>query len=102
VRPGHHWHRVEIEVLQRLARQQLRVLEVTFDSASIALGDLVFGQRHQQACRRPAFRVGSLGEAGPDLLDGGQPQIVEQQRQAGGVDVETHAATSVAMSSRAS
>ncbi len=58
----HHRHRVEIEVLQRLARQQPGVPKVTFDTAAIALGDLVFGQRHEQARRGPAFRVGPFGE----------------------------------------
>ena len=35
---------------------------------------------------RPAFLVGLSGERSPDQLDGGQPQLGEEQREAGGVD----------------
>jgi hypothetical protein len=35
--------------------------------------------------RRPAFLVGLGGERGPDLLDGRQPQLGEEQLDAGSV-----------------
>ena len=34
---------------------------------------------------RPAFIIGLNGERGPDLLDGGQPQLGEEQLDAGSV-----------------
>jgi hypothetical protein len=54
-----------------LPGQQLGFLEVALDAAPIALGDLVFGQRHEQARGWPAFLVGALGEAWPELFDRG-------------------------------
>ena len=51
-----------------------------------ALGELELGQRGQEPGRRPALAVGALGELRPEPGDGGQPQLGEQERQAGGVD----------------
>ena len=51
-----------------------------------ALGDLVLGQGRQESCGRPAFPVGTFGEARPDVLDGWQAQIVEHDRETGDVD----------------
>ena len=45
---------------------------MAFETATRALGDLMFGQRGQKARRRPAFLVGLGGERGPDLFEGGQ------------------------------
>ena len=50
------------------------------------LGDLVLGQRGEEARRRPALLVGPRGQLWPDQLDGGQAEVVEGQRQAAGVD----------------
>jgi hypothetical protein len=58
---------------------------MAFEAAASALGNLMFGQCRQEACRRPAFLIGLGGERGPDLLDGGQPQLGEEQLDAGSV-----------------
>ena len=93
LRFGDHRHGFEVEVLQCFAGQQLRFAEMAFDAPPIAFGNLVFGQRHQQAGRRPAFLVGALGELLPQVFDRRQPQLVQQQRQACGVDGLVHAAS---------
>ena len=59
---------------------------MTLDAASTAIGDLVLGERRQEASGRPAFLVGLLGELGPHLFDGGQTQVGEQQFDARGVE----------------
>ena len=59
---------------------------MAFDAAATALGDLVLGECGQEASGRPAFLVGLFGECGPDLFDGGQTQLGEQQLDAGGID----------------
>jgi hypothetical protein len=59
---------------------------VTLDAAAGALGDLVLGERGEEAGGGPALPVGALGEAGPDVLDGRQAQVAEQETEAGGVD----------------
>jgi hypothetical protein len=43
---------------------------MTLDAPPITLGDLVFGKCHQEAGRRPALFVGSLGKLLPQLFDG--------------------------------
>jgi hypothetical protein len=58
---------------------------MTFEATAAALGNLMFGQCRQKACRRPAFLIGLGGERGPDLLDGGQSQLGEEQLDAGSV-----------------
>jgi hypothetical protein len=75
---------------------------MAFDTASVTLGDLVLGERHQQTRSGPAFLVGALGEGRPDVFDGGQAQFAEQQGDAGRVEVDAHAQTSVSQFSSAS
>ena len=58
---------------------------MAFEAAAGALGNLVLGQGGQKARRRPAFLVGLGGKRGPDLLDGGQAQLGEEQLDAGGI-----------------
>ena len=60
--------------------------EVALDAAAGALGDLVLGQRGEEAGGGPALLVGAFGEARPDVGDRGQPQITEQNAEPGGVD----------------
>ena len=60
--------------------------QVPLDAAATAIGDLVLGERRQEASCRPAFLVGLLGELGPHQLDGGQAQVGEQELDARGVD----------------
>ena len=75
---GDHRHGVEVEGVEGLAGRQPRFGEMALDAAAAALGDLVLGERRQEAGGRPALLVGSLGEVRPDQLDGGQAQLVEQ------------------------
>jgi hypothetical protein len=49
---------------------------MTFDTPSIALCHLVFGEGHQEAGRRPALFVGAFGKLLPQVFDGWQPQFV--------------------------
>jgi hypothetical protein len=58
---------------------------MAFETAAAALGNLMFGQGGQETSGRPAFLVGLGGERGPDLLDGGQPLLGEEQLDAGGI-----------------
>jgi hypothetical protein len=81
-----HGHGLEVERLQGLADRQPRVDEVPLDAAPVALGDLVFAQRRQEAGRRPAFLVGLVGEPGPQELDRRQAEFRQHQLQAGGID----------------
>ena len=62
-----------------LLGQQLRFAEMAFDAPPIAFGNLVLGERHQQAGRRPAFLVRALGELLPQVFDGRQAQLIQQQ-----------------------
>src|SRR6185312_7968644 len=73
---GDHRDGIKVKVVQSLARQEFRLTEVTLDTAPIALGNLVLGQGHQEACGRPAFLVRALGELRPYVLDGRQAQLV--------------------------
>jgi hypothetical protein len=83
---GDHRHCVEVEAVEGLARQQPRFGEVALDAPAVAFGDLVFGERGEEAGSWPGFLVGPLGEDRPALLDRGQPQLVEDQGEPGGVD----------------
>ena len=61
----------------------MRFGEMTGDPAVSAFGQFMFGDGSQEAGGRPAFLVGLLGEAGPEGLDGGQPQVVQHDTEAG-------------------
>jgi hypothetical protein len=89
---GDHRHHVEVEAVECLSGQQLRLGEVTRETATVTLGDLVFGERGEEACRGPTFLVRPLGKGRPILLDRGQTEVVEHQRQPGTVDALGHAA----------
>src|SRR5206468_10275945 len=64
--------------------------QVTFDAATTAIGDLVFGECGQETSGRPPLLVGLLSELGPHQLDGGQAQVGEQQLDARGIDRVGH------------
>lgn len=83
-----HGHDSEVEVLQRLARRQAGFGEMALDTPAPALGDLEFGQNREEARGWPALLVGTFGEFRPQLADGRQPQLVQQQWQTGGVDLD--------------
>ncbi len=59
---------------------------MAFDAATFALGELMLGEGDQEAPGGPTLLVGALGEAGPDVLDGGQAQFAEQEAETGLVD----------------
>ena len=71
---------------ERFADRQSCFGQVTLDAAATAIGDLVLGERRQEASGRPTFLVGLLGELGPHQFDGGQAQVGEQQLDARSVD----------------
>jgi hypothetical protein len=62
--------------------------EMALNAATPALGDFQLGQDRQQPRGWPALLVGALGEFRSQPTDGGQAQLVQQQRQAGGVDFD--------------
>ena len=74
------------KVSSGLAGRQAGFGKMALDAAPAALGDLVLGEGGQEAGGWPALLVGARGELGPDQLDGGQAQLVEQELDAGGVD----------------
>src|SRR5712671_89381 len=98
MRLGNHRHRLELEGVECLARQQPGLDEMALDAAAITFGNLVFGERGEEAGSGPAFLVRPLGKGGPTLLDSGQPEVVEQQRQPGPVDGLAHAAAPISLS----
>jgi hypothetical protein len=98
---GDHRHDVEVEAVEGLARQEPGFAQVTLDAAAVAFGDLVLGQRGEEARRRPALLVGAQGERRPALLDRGQTQVVKHQGQPGGVVGAGHAATPLCWPSNA-
>ena len=58
---------------------------------------LEFGECGEEAYGGPALLVGASGDVLPEAADGGQPQLVQQQRQPGGVDGDrAHAESSTA------
>ena len=93
-----HWHGIEVETVERLARWQTGFGEMALNSTSGALGDFEFGERREESYGRPALFVGPRGDVLPEAVDGGQPQLVQQQRQPGGIDgdLAAHAKTSTA------
>ena len=86
LRLADHRDSLEVEGVEGLAGRQAGFGEMAFDAAATALGHLVLGEGGQEARCRPAFLVGLGGERGPDLFDGGQAQLGQQQLDAGGVD----------------
>jgi len=77
---GDHRHGGEVEAVEGLAGQQPGLDEMAFDAAPVALGDLMFGERGEEAGGGPALLVGTLGEAGPSLPDRGQAQSPPPRR----------------------
>jgi hypothetical protein len=62
----------------------------------------VLGEGGEEAGGGPALLVGAHREGGPTLLDGGQPQVGEDEVEAGGVDGLGHAASPTSLLKRAS
>ena len=77
-----HRHRQEVEVVERLARRQACFGKVALDAPLGALGDLKFGKCREEPSGRPALANGDIL---PQAADGGQPQLMQQQRQSGDV-----------------
>ena len=72
LRLADHRHGLEVEAGECFTDGQPCFGQMTLDAAATAIGDLVFGERGQEASGRPAFLVGLLGELGPHQLDSGQ------------------------------
>lgn len=84
--PGEGWHGVEVECVDGLARWQAGFEEMTLNSSAISLGDLMLNESGEQSCGWPGLLVGACGVLGPILLDGGEPEIVEDDGEALCVD----------------
>ena len=68
---------------------------MAFDTPAVALGDLMLGERCEEAGGGPPFLISPFRDVGPVELDGGQPEIVQDERKALGVDRHVHAAAPV-------
>jgi hypothetical protein len=99
---GDHRHGVEVEAVEGLAGRPPGVGEVPLDAPAVALGQFVLGDRGKEAGGGPALLVGALGEARPDVLHGGQAQLVEHDPEASGVDrsLGAHAAPPIVSAPR--
>ena len=105
LRLGYHRHGLELERIEGLSRQEAGLGEMALDTAAVAFGQFVFGDRGQESSGGPSFLVGLIGELRPHDLDGRQAQFVEEQGEPCGVDsgVRFHAASPVGLApSRAS
>ena len=69
-RLGDHRHSLEIEVVEGLSGGQPRLDEMALDATAATFGDLVLGDRGEEAGCRPTFLVGLFGELWPQHLDG--------------------------------
>jgi hypothetical protein len=90
---GDHWHHVKVEAVEGFSWQKLCFGKMAGEATPIAFGDLVLGERGEEACRGPALPICAFGETRPILLDRGQPEVVEHQREPGTVDILGHAAS---------
>jgi len=77
---------LEVKVVEGLSGGQPRLDEIALDATAAAFGDLLLGDDGEEAGRRPTFLIGLFGELWPQHLDGGRPQLVEQQIETRGVD----------------
>lgn len=70
---------------------------MAFDALLAAPGNLMFGQGGQKPRGGPAFLVSPLREGGPELPDGRQAKVTQQQVQTCGIDRigSVHAASPV-------
>jgi hypothetical protein len=59
---------------------------MTLDAPARAFGQLVLGERGQEARRGPSLLVGAGGEVWSDGLDSRQAQVVQRQGETAGVD----------------
>jgi hypothetical protein len=59
---GDHRHRLEVEAVKGFSRRQPRFEEMALDAATVAFGDLVFGESGEEARRGPTFLVRPLGK----------------------------------------
>src|SRR6185437_9562822 len=86
LRLADHGNDVKVEGIEGLPDGQPGLGEVTFNAAATALGHLVLGERGEKAGGGPTLLVRLGGEIGPDELDGGKPQLGEEQLDPSGVD----------------
>lgn len=83
-----HRHRGEIEIVEGFAGWQSSLGEMTLDAPTATFGNLEFGEHREKPRRRPAFLVSPFGEVRPEPGDGRQAQVMQQQRQPGGIDLD--------------
>jgi hypothetical protein len=88
MRLAEHGHSAEVEAVEGLAGRQMGLGEVTFDAPSQAFGEFELGEGGEEPGGGPALAVGPIGELRPQAGHGRQPQLCEQERQAGGVDTD--------------
>src|SRR5207244_6253549 len=74
-----HRDGLEVEAVEGLSGRQPGFGEMAFEAAAPALGNLMLSQCCQKSSGRPAFLVGLGSKRGPDLFDGGQPQLGKEQ-----------------------
>ena len=75
------------KAVEGLAGRQAGIGEMALDAAPVTLGELVLGQRGEEAGGWPALLVGRCRRSPlPDGLDGRQPQLGEHEGEAAGVD----------------
>ncbi len=55
-------------------------------AAAATVRHLVLGEHREEAGRRPTFLIGLLGELGPHQPDARQPQLMQQEFDAGGIN----------------
>ena len=72
---GDHGHDIEVEVGERFAGRQFGFGEMAFEAPPSPVGDLLFGQRAEQAGRGPAFGIGAFGDLRPGGPEGRQAQL---------------------------
>lgn len=95
LRLGDHGNRIEREGIEGLSGRELGFGQMPLGPPAIAFGDLMLGERGQEASGRPTFLVCARGKVSPDMLDRRQAQLVQHQAEPLGVDRRTcaHAAS---------
>ena len=78
----------KIEAVEGLAGRQSGLDEMPFNASAPAFGEFQLRQGGEESRPRPAFLIGSFGKFTPQPGDGRQSQLMQQQRQACGVDLD--------------
>jgi hypothetical protein len=73
-----HGNGGKIETVERFARWQAGLKQMSLDASLIAFGEFQLGEGGEQPCRRPTFTIGPLGETLPHRGDRRQPQFAQK------------------------